>query len=78
MCAPCARTTPLLSSSSVTLPLQYDMCLGCFDRALALSDDASAPDVWYNIGQVAVGIGDLALAYQAFKVGGQRWAAGSE
>ncbi|GFR50306.1 hypothetical protein Agub_g12497 [Astrephomene gubernaculifera] len=47
---------------------QYDMCLGCFDRALSLADDTSLPDIWYNIGQTAVGIGDLALAYQAFKI----------
>ncbi|EFJ39613.1 TRP protein for flagellar function [Volvox carteri f. nagariensis] len=47
---------------------QYDMCLGCFDRALSLADDNTLPDVWYNIGQTAVGIGDLALAYQAFKI----------
>lgn len=47
------------------------MCLGCFDRALALADDNSLPDIWYNIGQTAVGIGDLALAYQAFKARGQ-------
>ncbi len=25
-------------------------------------------DVWYNIGQLAIGIGDLSLANQAFKV----------
>ena len=25
-------------------------------------------EVWYNIGQVAIGIGDLGLAYQAFKI----------
>jgi len=24
--------------------------------------------VWYNIGQIAIGIGDLGLAYQAFKI----------
>ncbi|GLC45301.1 hypothetical protein PLESTB_000307000 [Pleodorina starrii] len=47
---------------------QYDMCLGCFDRALTLADDNALPDVWYNIGQTAVGIGDLALAHQAFKI----------
>ncbi|KXZ42612.1 BBS8 protein [Gonium pectorale] len=47
---------------------QYDMCLGCFDRALTLADDNALPDIWYNIGQTAVGIGDLALAYQAFKI----------
>ncbi|GIL68547.1 hypothetical protein Vafri_21814 [Volvox africanus] len=47
---------------------QYDMCLGCFERALALADDNALPDIWYNVGQTAVGIGDLALAYQAFKI----------
>eukprot|EP00744_Colponema_vietnamica_P015647 GILI01021941.1.p1 GENE.GILI01021941.1~~GILI01021941.1.p1 ORF type:complete len:520 (-),score=157.53 GILI01021941.1:66-1583(-) len=47
---------------------QYDMCLSCFERALALADDSNMADVWYNIGQVAIGIGDLGLAYQAFKI----------
>ena len=47
---------------------QYDMALSCLDRALALASDNSGADVWYNIGQVAIGIGDLGLAYQAFKV----------
>ena len=47
---------------------QYDMALSCFERALALADDTNTADVWYNVGQVAVGIGDLALAAQAFKV----------
>ncbi len=47
---------------------QYDMTLNCFERALSLADDSNMADVWYNIAQVAVGIGDLSLAYQAFKV----------
>ena len=47
---------------------QYDMALSCFERALALADDTNTADVWYNVGQVAVGIGDLTLAAQAFKV----------
>ena len=47
---------------------QYDMALSCLDRALALASDNSGADVWYNIGQVAIGIGDLGLAYQAFKI----------
>ncbi|KAI5619531.1 tetratricopeptide repeat protein 8 [Silurus asotus] len=48
---------------------QYDMTLSSFERALALvsSDDEQA-DIWYNIGHVAVGIGDLTLAYQCFKL----------
>jgi tetratricopeptide (TPR) repeat protein len=104
---------------------QYDMCLICFERALALSEDdnsagarqerkqqnpscdhhvgitrfgyqsvkqlllqrqargscisyprtlaaaaaaAAAADIWYNVGQLAIGIGDIGLAYQAFKI----------
>ena len=47
---------------------QYDMALSCLDRALSLASDNSMADVWYNIGQVAIGIGDLGLAYQAFKI----------
>ncbi len=44
------------------------MALSCFDRALAISDDTNASDVWYNIGHVGIGIGDLGLAYQSFKI----------
>lgn len=48
---------------------QYDMALSCLERALAMaSDDAVAADVWYGISHVAVGIGDLGLAYQACRV----------
>jgi tetratricopeptide repeat protein 8 len=47
---------------------QYDMCLSCFERALALADDDNMADVWYNVGHVAVGAGDANLAYQAFKI----------
>jgi tetratricopeptide repeat protein 8 len=38
------------------------------EKALSLSDDSSAADVWFNIGNLAVGIGDLNLAYQACKI----------
>lgn len=48
---------------------QYDMALNCFEQALALADDENMADVWYNIGQISIGIGDLGLAYQAFKIG---------
>ena len=47
---------------------QYDMCLQCFERALMQADGESLADIWYNIGQVAIGIGDLMLAYRSFKV----------
>jgi tetratricopeptide repeat protein 8 len=47
---------------------QYDMTLNCFERALTLADDTNAGDVWYNIGIMAITIGDLSLAYQAFKI----------
>lgn len=47
---------------------QYDLTLPCFERALALASDDAMADVWYNVGQVAVGLGDLGLAFQAFKI----------
>ncbi|KAK3750717.1 hypothetical protein QZH41_017275, partial [Actinostola sp. cb2023] len=47
---------------------QYDMTLNCFERALTLASDETMPDVWYNIGHVALGIGDMALAYQCFRL----------
>ncbi|CAB1335194.1 unnamed protein product [Coregonus sp. 'balchen'] len=48
---------------------QYDMTLSSFEKALALvANDEEQADVWYNIGHVAVGIGDLTLAYQCFKL----------
>uniref|UniRef100_A0A671KVY5 Uncharacterized protein n=1 Tax=Sinocyclocheilus anshuiensis TaxID=1608454 RepID=A0A671KVY5_9TELE len=48
---------------------QYDMTLSSFERALALvSSDEEQADIWYNLGHVAVGIGDLTLTYQCFKL----------
>ncbi|KAK7903891.1 hypothetical protein WMY93_016498 [Mugilogobius chulae] len=48
---------------------QYDMTLSSFERALSLvASDEEQADVWYNIGHVAVGIGDVTLAYQCFKL----------
>jgi len=39
------------------------MALSAFEKALALADDSNLSDVWYNIGHVGIGIGDLSLAY---------------
>eukprot|EP00397_Hematodinium_sp_SG-2012_P023622 GEMP01024557.1.p1 GENE.GEMP01024557.1~~GEMP01024557.1.p1 ORF type:complete len:276 (+),score=52.92 GEMP01024557.1:1148-1975(+) len=47
---------------------QYDLTLSCFERALNLADDSTMADVWHNIGQMAISVGDLGLAYQAFKI----------
>lgn len=47
---------------------QYDLTLGCFERAIATASDDSAADVWFNVAQVAIGIGDLQVAYEALKV----------
>lgn len=47
---------------------QYDMALSCFEQALELADDGNVADVWFNLGHVAIGIGDANLAYQAFKI----------
>eukprot|EP01035_Chromulina_nebulosa_P017226 gene17226-22751_t len=47
---------------------QYDMALSCFERALSMSNDDIMADIWYNIGHIGISLGDLGLAYQAFKV----------
>lgn len=47
---------------------QYDLSLGCFERAISLANDDVMADIWYNIGHVGIALGDLGLAYQAFKV----------
>ena len=44
------------------------MALNCFQRAIQLADDTSLCDVYYNLGHVAISIGDLQLAYQCFKI----------
>jgi tetratricopeptide repeat protein 8 len=47
---------------------QYDMTLAALEKAITLATDDNMSDVWYNVGQIAIGIGDLNLAYQAFKI----------
>ena len=47
---------------------QFDMCLTCFERALQTAEADTQGDIWYNISHIAIGIGDLGLAYQALKV----------
>ena len=48
---------------------QFDLALPCLERALVSADgDVELADVWYNIGCVAVGTGDVALASQAWTI----------
>ncbi len=47
---------------------QYDITLNCFERALDLADDSNLADIWYNVSHVAIGIGNLSLAYEALKI----------
>lgn len=47
---------------------QYDLTLTCLLRALSIATDTNLADVWYNIGHVALGIGDSGLAYQCFRL----------
>ncbi|TRY55535.1 hypothetical protein DNTS_003660 [Danionella cerebrum] len=48
---------------------QFDLTLSCFERATSLvSNDQEQAEVYYNIGHVATGIGDLTLAHQCFKL----------
>lgn len=47
---------------------QYDLTLACFERALTLASDDDVAELWYNIGHIALGIGDINLAYQCFRL----------
>ncbi|XP_003383822.3 PREDICTED: tetratricopeptide repeat protein 8-like [Amphimedon queenslandica] len=47
---------------------QYDFSLSCFQKSLSLASLETLADIWYNIGQLAVGTGDTKLAYQCFKL----------
>ncbi|XP_007526886.1 tetratricopeptide repeat protein 8 isoform X3 [Erinaceus europaeus] len=48
---------------------QHDMTLTSFERALALAaNEEETADVWYNLGHIAVGIGDTSLAHQCFRL----------
>jgi len=48
---------------------QYDMIFICFERALHLAtNDMQIADVWFNLGHVALGVGDNSLAYQCFRL----------
>lgn len=44
---------------------QYDMALGCFERALQLADDANAADVWYNLSHVR-GLDWISMRWKGF------------
>jgi tetratricopeptide repeat protein 8 len=46
----------------------YDICLSSFERALISADDETSAEIWYNISHIAIGIGDLPLAYQSLKI----------
>ena len=49
---------------------QYDICITCFEKALLYPEisDATSSDIWYNISQVGIYVGDLGLAKQALKI----------
>ena len=47
---------------------QYDISLSCFEKALGMGEDEALADVWYNLGHVAVGLGELGLAFECFRI----------
>jgi tetratricopeptide repeat protein 8 len=47
---------------------QYDLSLSCFDRAIQIAEDDAVGDVWYNVANVAVSLGDIAMAKHALRV----------
>ena len=48
---------------------QYDMTITCLQRALdAAQEPEILAEVWYNVGHLSLGIGDVNLAYQCFRL----------
>ena len=47
---------------------QYDFCISCFERGLLVADEEISSEIWYNISHVAIGVGNMELAYHALKV----------
>ncbi|KAG5485480.1 hypothetical protein LSCM1_07565 [Leishmania martiniquensis] len=48
---------------------QMELSLRCLSRALALcKDDSQRADVWYNVGHVGIGMGDMTFAERAFRL----------
>lgn len=51
---------------------QIDMALHCMERALWAADeeddDSVRGDIWFNLSQISIGIGDLSLAYSCLKI----------
>uniref|UniRef100_A0A5K4FBW5 TPR_REGION domain-containing protein n=1 Tax=Schistosoma mansoni TaxID=6183 RepID=A0A5K4FBW5_SCHMA len=43
---------------------QYDLSLSFFNQAIALSDTTNLADIYYNLGHIAINIGELQMAYQ--------------
>ncbi|EPY22782.1 TRP protein for flagellar function [Strigomonas culicis] len=48
---------------------QFDFALSCLERALTMAVEATErADIYYNIGHVGVGLGDLAFAQRGFRL----------
>lgn len=48
---------------------QMELSLSCLSRALTLcKDDAQRADVWYNVGHVGIGMGNISFAERAFRL----------
>ncbi len=47
---------------------QYDMALACLERALGMAKDETLAEVWYNVGHIAMSIGDTNLAQQCLRL----------
>ena len=67
----CCHSTFVTSTHSYTCTcagfgalVQYDMALGCFERALSLADDDAMSDIWYNVAFVGMSLGNVKLARQ--------------
>ena len=47
---------------------QFDLFFPCIQRAINCSDDATLSDIWYNIGQIALSMGEIDIVFRALKL----------
>ncbi|KAF5405464.1 tetratricopeptide repeat protein 8 [Paragonimus heterotremus] len=47
---------------------QYDSCFGYFNRALEMCSQENAADVYFNVAQVGLNLGDLKLSSQCLRI----------
>jgi tetratricopeptide repeat protein 8 len=47
---------------------QFDLFYPCIERAMKGADDMTYSDIWYNVAQMAMALGEMDSVYRALKI----------